>query len=130
MSYDGVEGSINMVGEATKNLNGTEGNVHLTSMETWNFQTENYDLVVSRLAQHYLAELKDIFQEVHGSLANNGNFIFSVQHPVLTSALKSAVASSSKADWIVHDHFNSGERIEPWKGLLNIIELLKNIINF
>ncbi|MFJ7855786.1 class I SAM-dependent DNA methyltransferase [Peribacillus frigoritolerans] len=114
ISYDGVEGSVNMVREATKNLNGTEGNVHLSSMETWNFQSENYDLVVSRLALHYLAELKNIFQEVHRSLANNGKFIFSVQHPILTSSIKSAVASSSKADWIVDDYFNSGERIEPW----------------
>jgi SAM-dependent methyltransferase len=103
-----------MVKEATKNLNGTEGKVHLSSMETWNFQTENYDLVISRLALHYLAELKDIFQEAHNSLGSNGRFIFSVQHPVLTSSIKSAAASSSKADWIVDDYFNSGERVELW----------------
>lgn len=114
ISYDGVEGSENMVREATKNLNGTEGKVHLSSMETWKFQTEDYDLVISRLALHYLTELKDIFQEVHNSLADNGKFIFSVQHPVLTSSIKSAAASSSKADWIVDDYFNSGKRVEPW----------------
>ena len=114
ISYDGVEGSENMAKEATKTLNGTEGKVHLSSIETWNFQTGNYDLVVSRLALHYLAELKDIFQETHKSLGSNGRFIFSVQHPVLTSSIKSAAASSSKTDWIVDDYFNSGERVEPW----------------
>jgi SAM-dependent methyltransferase len=114
ISYHGVDGSEKMVREATKNLNGTEGKVHLSSIETWKFHTGNYDLVVSRLALHYLAELKEIFQEVHNSLKDNGKFIFSVQHPVLTSSIKSAEASSSKTNWIVDDYFTSGKRVEPW----------------
>jgi SAM-dependent methyltransferase len=103
-----------MAKEASKSLTGTVGNVHLSPMETWDFRTGRYDLVVSRLALHYLSELKAIFQETHNSLGSNGRFIFSVQHPVLTSSIKSATASSSKADWIVDDYFNSGERVEPW----------------
>ena len=114
ITYDGVEGSENMVREAIKNLKGTEGEVHLTSIENWSFHKEKYDLVVSRLALHYLAELKDIFQKIFNSLTDNGKFIFTVQHPVLTSSIKSATASSSKSDWIVDDYFNSGKRVEPW----------------
>lgn len=114
ISYDGVEGSENMAKEAKKTLEGTVGIVHLSPMETWYFQSRNYDLVVSRLALHYLAELKDIFQKAHKSLSLNGRFVFSVQHPVLTSSFKSAAASSSKKDWIVDDYFNSGERVDPW----------------
>lgn len=113
-SYDGVEGSENMAKEATKTLTGTVGTVHLSSMETWNFQSSDYDLIVSRLALHYLTDLKDIVRKVYQTLANDGRFVFSVQHPVLTSSIKSAAASSSKADWIVDDYFNSGERVEPW----------------
>lgn len=113
-SYDGVDGSDNMVREATKNLNGTGGKVHLASMEAWHFEADHFDLVISRLAFHYVEELKVLFKEVHKSLTDNGKFIFSVQHPVLTSSTKSAVASSSKTDWIVDDYFNSGVRIEPW----------------
>ena len=114
ISYDGVEGSENMAKEATKTLTGTVGTVHLSSMETWNFQSSDYDLIVSRLALHYLADLKDIVGKAHKTLANGGRFVFSVQHPVLTSSIKSAAAPSSKADWIVDDYFNSGERVEPW----------------
>ncbi len=115
-SYDGVEGSENMVKEAEKVLTGTAGKVHLSSMETWDFQNGQYDLVVSRLALHYLADLKSTFENVHQSLATNGRFIFSVQHPVLTASIKSASASGAKSDWIVDDYFNSGERVEPWIG--------------
>jgi SAM-dependent methyltransferase len=114
ISYDGVEGSENMVKEATKNLSGIEGKVHLSSMETWDFKAKQYDLVVSRLALHYIADLKEVFQGVHNTLADNGKFIFSVQHPVLLSSIKSADASASKSDWIVDDYFKSGERVEPW----------------
>jgi SAM-dependent methyltransferase len=114
ISYDGVEGSENMVNEAIKNLKGTKGKVHHSSMEKWNFQTENYDLVVSRLALHYLADLRDVVKGVHRSLTKNGRFIFSVQHPVLLSSIKSAEASPSKTDWIVDDYFISGKRVEPW----------------
>jgi len=114
IQYDGVEGSENMVKEATKNLNETKGNVYLSSMEAWDFPKEHYNLVVSRLALHYIADLKSIFMEIHKSLASNGKFIFSVQHPVLTSSIKSAAASTTKTDWIVDDYFYSGKRVEPW----------------
>lgn len=112
--YEGVDGSENMIREATKNLTGTKGKVHYSSMESWNVQAESYDLVVSRLALHYLADLKFTFQTVYHSLANNGQFVFSVQHPVLTSSMKSATTSSLKADWIVDDYFQLGRRVEPW----------------
>ncbi|PGY08156.1 class I SAM-dependent methyltransferase [Bacillus sp. AFS031507] len=114
ISYDGVEGSKNMVKEATKNLNGSLGKVHFSSMETWDFQPDQYDLIVSRLAIHYLADLKDLFKGVHYSLTENGRFIFSVQHPLLLSSIKGAEASSLKTDWIVDDYFTSGKRVEPW----------------
>lgn len=85
-------------------------------METWDFQKGQYDIVVSRLALHYLADLKSTFEKVHQTLATNGRFIFSVQHPVLTTSIKSMIASGAKSDWIVDDYFTSGERVEPWIG--------------
>lgn len=89
--YDGVEGSDNMVREASKNLQTTTGHVYFSAMEEWNFPTETYDIVVSRLALHYLADLQGIFSAIYDALVSNGQFIFSVQHPILTSSSKSAV---------------------------------------
>ncbi|MFJ5766483.1 class I SAM-dependent DNA methyltransferase [Lysinibacillus sp. NPDC093210] len=120
--YDGVDGSENMVKKATKNLNETKGNVHHSSMEAWNFQKEKYDLVFSRLALHYLADLKSIFMDIHKTLSSKGKFIFSVQHPILTSSIKSAATSATKTDWIVDDYFYSGKRVEPW--------INKNVVKF
>ncbi len=115
-SYLGVEGSENMTLAATQNLEGTTGQVLHSSMEEWQPQPEQYDLVLSRFALHYVADLSSVFKKVHDSLLLGGKFIFSVQHPVLTSSAKSAEGSCRRSDWVVDDYFNQGERVEPWIG--------------
>ena len=115
-SYVGVEGSENMTLAAAKNLEGTTGQVIHSSMEEWQPQPEQYDFVISRFALHYLEDLMNVFQKIHSSLVPGGSFIFSVQHPILTSSTKSAEASGKRTDWIVDDYFNQGERSEPWIG--------------
>ena len=115
-SYLGVEGSENMTLAAAENLEGTTGQVIHSSMEEWQPQPEQYDLVLSRFALHYLADLRSVFAKVHDSLVPGGKFIFSVQHPVLTSSTKSAEGSGRRTDWVVDDYFSQGERAEPWIG--------------
>ncbi|MBS8263688.1 class I SAM-dependent methyltransferase [Mesobacillus boroniphilus] len=115
-SYLGVEGSKNMTLAAAENLERTTGKVLHSSMEEWQPQPEQYDLVLSRFALHYLADLRSVFTKVHDSLVPGGKFIFSVQHPVLTSSTKSAEGSGNRTDWVVDDYFNQGERSEPWIG--------------
>jgi SAM-dependent methyltransferase len=115
-SYLGVEGSKTMTKAAAENLAETAGQVMHSSMEKWQPQPEQYDLVLSRFALHYLADLTSVFKKVHDSLVPGGRFIFSVQHPVLTSSTKSAEASGRRTDWVVDDYFNQGERTEPWIG--------------
>ncbi|MGV2941334.1 class I SAM-dependent methyltransferase [Mesobacillus sp. LC4] len=115
-SYLGVEGSKNMTVAAAGNLEGTIGQVIHSSMEAWQPQPEQYDLVLSRFALHYLEDLMSVFNKVHDSLAPGGKFIFTVQHPILTSSIKSAEGSGRRTDWVVDDYFNQGERAEPWIG--------------
>lgn len=115
-SYLGVEGSENMTLAAAENLEGTTGQVIHSSMEEWQPNPEQYDLVISRFALHYLSDLPSVFKKVHDSLVPGGRFIFSVQHPVLTSSAKSAEGSGRRTDWVVDDYFNQGERAEPWIG--------------
>ncbi|MBT2642485.1 methyltransferase domain-containing protein [Bacillus sp. ISL-41] len=115
-SYFGVEGSKNMTMAAAENLEGTNGQVIHSSMEEWQPQPKQYDFVLSRFALHYLSDLSSVFKKVHDSLVPGGKFIFSVQHPVLTSSAKSAEGSGRRSDWVVDDYFNQGERAEPWIG--------------
>jgi trans-aconitate methyltransferase len=114
--YLGLEGSKNMARVAAENLEGSAGQVLHSSMEEWNPQPVQYELVLSRFALHYISDLGSIFTKVMDSLVPGGRFVFSVQHPVLTSSAKSAEISGRRTDWIVDDYFNQGERIEPWIG--------------
>ncbi|WP_335339511.1 class I SAM-dependent methyltransferase [Sporosarcina psychrophila] len=111
--YEGVEGPLNMVQKAVSVLDYTASKIQHSSMETWDFPQEQYDLVVSRLALHYLEDLEFVFKQVYCSLKVDGQFVFSVQHPILTSSVQSAT-KSARADWKADDYFHTGKRIEPW----------------
>ncbi|RSD28886.1 class I SAM-dependent methyltransferase [Mesobacillus subterraneus] len=114
--YCGVEGSENMAQAAAEKLSGTTGKVLRVSMEEWAPSAEEYDIVISRMSLHYLADLRSVIKKVHAALAPGGKFVFSVQHPILTASAKSAEASGKRSDWIVDDYFDVGERVEPWIG--------------
>ncbi|MFC5701935.1 class I SAM-dependent DNA methyltransferase [Cohnella faecalis] len=115
-SYTGVEGSANMVEESKKIMNRTNGKVVHTSMEDWNSPEASYQLIISRLAIHYLPEIDEVFSKVHRSLAHGGSFIFSVEHPVMTSSFGIARPEGMKQDWVVDNYFHSGIREQEWLG--------------
>ncbi|KAL8371844.1 hypothetical protein RB595_001575 [Gaeumannomyces hyphopodioides] len=49
---------------------------------------ETFDLVVSGLALHYVADFKTLAERVFASLSPGGCFVFSVEHPMLTAPVK------------------------------------------
>lgn len=112
-SYTGVDGSQKMLGLAIKNLEGIP-NVTLThaSLETYDFKNETYDCIFSQLTLHYLEDFKQICENIYNSLRTDGEFVFSVQHPVLTSTFISG--GGKRENWLVDDYFLIGERVEPW----------------
>ncbi|WP_373430055.1 trans-aconitate 2-methyltransferase [Paenibacillus sp. GD4] len=114
--YEGVEGSSHMVRSALQQLDPACSRIHHASMEAWDYPARHYDLVVSRLALHYVEDLQLVLGKIRHALKADGRFVFSVQHPVLTSCVKSAEASGKRLDWIVDDYFKEGERTEPWIG--------------
>jgi len=109
-SYLGVEVSRQMVQLAQKNLQDVAGEVVHQSMEDWNYPAASFDLVISRLALHYVADLEEQFGQVNRTLKENGRFIFSIVHPVITSSDKSREGGGMRQDWIVDDYFSPGPR--------------------
>lgn len=114
--YEGVDGSVNMVGKAQQALTSESSRIHLASMEDWDFPRESYDLVISRLALHYLEDLQKVVQQIHHSLKSGGHFIFSVQHPILTSSINNPEGEQKRSSWLVDDYFKIGNRTEKWMG--------------
>lgn len=115
-SYCGIDGSRNMVAAARQNLAGTAGEIVQVSLEEWSGPEETFDLVVSRMALHYLPDLSVVLEQVYQTLVEQGRLVFSVEHPVITSCSRGKHPSGVHYDWIVDDYFESGERLIPWLG--------------
>lgn len=115
-SYTGVEASARMVATVSERLKAAGGLIHHASIESWAYPKEMFDLVVSRLALHYVSDIKGTFERVHQSLKLGGRFIFSVEHPVLTSSNRGATAFGVRYDWVVDDYFVTGARDVKWLG--------------
>jgi SAM-dependent methyltransferase len=115
-AYLGVEGSRNMVAVARETLAGTSGQVQHCSLEDWEAPADAFDLAVARLSLHYLADLAPVFAQVYHTLADGGRFVFSVEHPVITSCDRGWPAGTLRQAWVVDDYFATGARDTAWMG--------------
>jgi SAM-dependent methyltransferase len=106
----GIEASHNMVALAQSNLHGTLGRVVHSKIEEWSYPAESFDLVISRLALHYVPNLDETFKNVNNTLRQAGKFVFSIVHPVITSCDRSREGGGIRQDWIVDDYFTTGPR--------------------
>lgn len=113
--YVGVEGSHNMVALARQTLVGTPGEVVHAAIETWAYPAAEFDLVVSRLALHYIADLSATFAQVYRALAEEGRVVCSVEHPVITSSDR-GWRSGQRQAWLVDNYFDIGPRVTSWLG--------------
>lgn len=113
-SYSGIEGSINMYQSAVKNLQ-TYKNINLvhSTIENWDFPTNQFDLVISRLVIHYIQDIDALFKRIYESLTDDGRLIFSIEHPVITSTLQT---NGQRTNWLVDNYFVSGVREQEWLG--------------
>lgn len=112
--YIGLEGSKQMAAAASMNLSNKNGVIHLGTMESFNFQPDEIDLVTSRFAIHYVEDIQKLFNQVYDTLKEKGKFVFSVQHPLTTSSFVSKQSGDRRENWVVDDYFLDGERKEPW----------------
>jgi len=115
-SYLGIEGSTNMIRAAERTLDGTTGKVLQATVEEWDYPVETFDLVVSRLVLHYISDVGAVFKRIYQTLANGGRFVFSIEHPVITSCDRAWQGGGPRQDWLVDNYFDTGQRITSWMG--------------
>ena len=117
-AYLGVEPSQNMIGAAREMLAGTGGEAVQATIEAWEYPSEAFDLVISRLALHYVEDIDATFERVFRTLVPGGRFVFSVEHPVLTSCDRAYAPGpgARRQDWIVDEYHVSGRRVTNWMG--------------
>jgi ubiquinone/menaquinone biosynthesis C-methylase UbiE len=110
------------------------------AMEDLDFGPDSFDLVVSSLAFHYVADLPKLFENIYKFLKPSGYLLFSMEHPVLTSSqgihhgwIKDA--SGKKLCWPVDAYSDEGKRESHWfvegviKYHLTISTIFNSLIN-
>jgi SAM-dependent methyltransferase len=114
--YTGLEASRNMCALARESLAGTAGLLVESAIEAWSYPPEAFDLVVSRLALHYVEDFAGVCARAFGTLMPGGRFVFSVEHPVITSCDRGWPEGTRRQDWIVDDYHAAGRRVTRWLG--------------
>lgn len=114
-SYLGVEVAGKMVELARANLEGSVGSLRQMPIESWRAESGMADLVSSRLALNYVADLIPVFREIVTALRPEGRAIFSVEHPLITSSFQS-LGGGGRTSWVVDDYFRNGRRPHSWMG--------------
>ena len=112
--YIGVEGSKRMSDLAKKNLEGFDYEILNKDLIEIELTKEAYDIVLSRLVFHYIEDLDKIFRKIHKSIKRDGVFVFSVEHPIITSNYESYHKEVKRGNWIVDNYFSMGERVNKW----------------
>lgn len=113
-SYLGLDPSENMLAEARKMLADTRGEVVAGTIEDWTYPTAAFDLVISRLALHYIDDVEPMYRQVFQALTLGGRFVFSVEHPVITSCNRGLGSDGRRQDWIVDQYHVPGLRVIRW----------------
>jgi len=86
----GIDPSINMVSDAKKNTsekNTSEKNIEYECIpvELYCTETNQFDVIVSSVAFHYVKDLPSIVNKIYSWLKLGGALIFSVEHPICTA---------------------------------------------
>ena len=115
-SYVGLEASEKMANSAKERLRGRHAKVIRSTIEDHDFAPASFDLVISQLVLHYIEDLLATFRRVYETLKPGGRFVFSAEHPIITSSSQSLTVSERRTAWLVDDYFKTGKRVYPWMG--------------
>lgn len=83
------------------------------AMEDIDFSPNSFDVVISSLAFHYTSDFKDICQRVNQCLSKNGDFVFTIEHPIFTACETQDWNYDSEGNpinWPVDNYFYEGKR--------------------
>jgi len=115
--YLGVHGSARMVEAGRAALGGTVGEVVRCDIEEFSAAPGSFDLVLSRMAFHYLKDISGVLEACHEWLSPGGRLVFTIVHAVITSHDARASTDEPRRDWVVDDYFDCGARAQQWLGV-------------
>jgi ubiquinone/menaquinone biosynthesis C-methylase UbiE len=115
-AYHGVDASTRMLSLARENLVGRGGLLTHAAIEDFSADDSSFDLVVSRLALHYVEPLGAVLGRCRRWLDPAGQLLITVVHPVITSHDARASTEEVRTSWVVDNYFRAGPRPQSWLG--------------
>ena len=112
-SYLGVDASSAMLASAVPPPG---AQVRLGAIESFDADAGSADLVLSRLALHYVDDVAAVLVRARRWLAPGGRLLVSVVHPVVTSHDARPGTDTPRTSWVVDDYFVTGPRPQRWLG--------------
>ncbi|MHC5268757.1 class I SAM-dependent methyltransferase [Enterococcus sp. LJL98] len=84
-SVIGVDLSEKMLAVAKEQTRSEKVTYRREAMEAIDYPAETFDIVLSSLAFHYVADYERLIQKIHQMLKPKGILIFTVEHPIFTA---------------------------------------------
>lgn len=109
----GLDPSKRMIEEAQKRNSAENITYKICGAEEYNYPENTYDLVISNLVLHYIADLNSIFNKVYLTLKTGGSFLFNIEHPVFTAGINEDWLydeNGTPMAWPIDNYFYPGER--------------------
>jgi ubiquinone/menaquinone biosynthesis C-methylase UbiE len=110
-----VDGNAEMLEQAQKLYTGTKITWVESTFEKLDFQKSAFDLIVSCLSLHFVADLEPLIKSCAKWLAPGGVLAFSVRHPLRTANPVGEIAAE-QVTWSVKDYMVEGPRHFEWLG--------------
>lgn len=103
-------------------------------LEEYEYPPGYFDLVISNLALHYIADLEAVYQKVFRTLKPGGTFLFNIEHPVFTAGVNQSWITDDDGRplyWPVDGYYYPGERKTSFLGqsVLKYHHTLTQILN-
>lgn len=109
----GIDPSEKMLAEARARNAHRNIEYRLSAVEGFDWPEEEYELVISNLALHYVEDLDAVYAGVFRALKPGGSFVLNIEHPVFTSGVNEDWCYDSSGNirhWPVDGYFYPGAR--------------------
>lgn len=109
----GIDLSQKMIDKAKENSKGLKIEYKQMGIEDIDFEPEEFDIVISSLAFHYIKDLNNVFKKINRTLKKGGSFVFSIEHPVFTARAEQdwfTDQNGNRLHWPIDNYQDEGER--------------------
>ncbi|MGA7130648.1 MAG: class I SAM-dependent methyltransferase [Chthoniobacterales bacterium] len=121
----GIDLSEKMLERARATSHNPDIGYHRCAIEDIDFSSNQFDVVISSLALHYVEAFDLVCRKVHHCMTPNGTFLFSVEHPIFTALPAQSWHHGPKGEqlhWPVDNYQEEGRRQTNW--------LTENVIKY